>query len=100
MRFVSWNMNRLGRSAANHVKAWEYLRDELKADSALVQEASPTDNLVRASTSRSTRNATTGARRWSRSVQLPFFEDVRGFVYLSGQRRGSDGDAARRWRPR
>jgi hypothetical protein len=39
MRFVSWNMNRLGRSAADHIKAWEYLRDELKADLALVQEA-------------------------------------------------------------
>jgi endonuclease/exonuclease/phosphatase family metal-dependent hydrolase len=34
-------MNRLGRSAANHRKAWDYLCDELKTDLALVQEASP-----------------------------------------------------------
>lgn len=41
MRIVSWNMNRLGRSHANHKRAWDYLRDELHADLALVQEASP-----------------------------------------------------------
>src|SRR5687768_14163045 len=46
MRIVSWNMNRLGRSALNHVKAWEYLRDGLRADVALVQEASPPDTFV------------------------------------------------------
>lgn len=34
-------MNRLGRSHANHSKAWDYLQYELKADLALVQEASP-----------------------------------------------------------
>jgi len=43
MRIVSWNMNRLGRSGTNHVQAWEYLRDGLRADLALVQEASPPD---------------------------------------------------------
>jgi exonuclease III len=41
VRIVSWNMNRLGRSRANHRRAWDYLDDELKADLALVQEASP-----------------------------------------------------------
>lgn len=41
MRVVSWNMNRLGRSETNHREAWDYIRDELKADLALVQEASP-----------------------------------------------------------
>ena len=41
MRVVSWNMNRLARSEANHKRAWDYLRDELHADLALVQEARP-----------------------------------------------------------
>lgn len=41
MKIVSWNMNRLARSRENHTKAWEYLRDKLGADVALVQEASP-----------------------------------------------------------
>jgi hypothetical protein len=41
MRIVSWNMNRCLRSAVKHTQAWEYLRDKLRADVALVQEASP-----------------------------------------------------------
>lgn len=44
VRIVSWNMNRLGRSHANHRRAWDYLRD-LRADVALVQEASPPQEL-------------------------------------------------------
>ena len=38
-------MNRLGRSESSHVEAWDYLRNDLKADLALVQEASPTEDL-------------------------------------------------------
>ena len=34
-------MNRLGCSAASHDDAWGFLRDELKADLCLVQEALP-----------------------------------------------------------
>lgn len=45
VRIVSWNMNRLGRSESSHVEAWDYLRNDLKADLALVQEASPTEDL-------------------------------------------------------
>lgn len=45
MRLVSWNMNRLGRSESSHVEAWDYLRNDLKADLALVQEASPMEDL-------------------------------------------------------
>ena len=41
MRIVSWNMNRCMRSLSSRTRAWEYLRDELRADLALVQEASP-----------------------------------------------------------
>jgi exonuclease III len=43
MRIVSWNMNRLARSAADHEKAWSYLEEKLAADLALVQEAQPPD---------------------------------------------------------
>lgn len=45
MRIVSWNMNRRGVSAAVHRAAWDYLRDELRADLALVQEAVPPSEL-------------------------------------------------------
>lgn len=45
MRIVSWNMNRRGVSAATHRRAWDYLRDGLKADVALVQEAIPPEDL-------------------------------------------------------
>ena len=45
MRVVSWNMNRLGRSERTHLEAWDYLRNDLKADLALVQEASPSEGL-------------------------------------------------------
>ena len=41
MRIVSWNMNHCKRSHAERRKAWDYLHDELRADLALVQEASP-----------------------------------------------------------
>lgn len=41
MRIVSWNMNRLARSKESHKRAWDYLRNELRADLALVQEARP-----------------------------------------------------------
>jgi hypothetical protein len=43
MRIVTWNMNK--RSAATRKRAWAYLRDELKADVALVQEAVPSPEL-------------------------------------------------------
>jgi exonuclease III len=45
LRIVSWNMNSRGVSAATHRRAWDYLRDELKADLALVQEAVPPKSL-------------------------------------------------------
>lgn len=41
MRIVSWNMNHCMRSQTARRKAWDYLRDELHADVAIVQEASP-----------------------------------------------------------
>jgi hypothetical protein len=44
MRVISWNMNRRGGSEARHRRAWHYLRHDLKADLALVQEAVPPDD--------------------------------------------------------
>ncbi|HXN33424.1 MAG TPA: endonuclease/exonuclease/phosphatase family protein [Polyangiaceae bacterium] len=41
MRIVTWNMNHWKRSREARAKAWEYLRRELGADVALVQEAVP-----------------------------------------------------------
>ena len=41
MRVVSWNMNHWARSADARARAWWFLRDELQADVALVQEAVP-----------------------------------------------------------
>jgi exonuclease III len=41
VRIVSWNMNHCMRSANDRTQAWKYLRDDLRADLALVQEASP-----------------------------------------------------------
>jgi hypothetical protein len=41
MRVVSWNMNHCLRSHDARRRAWDYLRDELRADLAFVQEASP-----------------------------------------------------------
>jgi hypothetical protein len=46
VRIVSWNMNRLGRSHADHRRAWDYLHYELGADLALVQEASPPEQFT------------------------------------------------------
>lgn len=46
MRIVSWNMNYCMRSSAMRAEAWEYLRDGLRADIALVQEASPPQKLT------------------------------------------------------
>jgi hypothetical protein len=45
MRIVSWNMNHWARSAAQLAEAWRYLRSELRADVALVQEAVPPPDL-------------------------------------------------------
>lgn len=41
MRIVSWNMNYARRTPEARASAWDYLRHELKADVALVQEAVP-----------------------------------------------------------
>ncbi len=41
MRVVSWNMNHCMRSKPARKRAWDYLRDDLRADLAIVQEASP-----------------------------------------------------------
>lgn len=41
MRAVTWNMNHWQRSAEARDLAWAYLREELHADVALVQEAVP-----------------------------------------------------------
>jgi exonuclease III len=46
MRIVSWNMNHRMRSHAARIKAWNYLRDNLHADVALVQEASPPEEFT------------------------------------------------------
>jgi exonuclease III len=45
MRIVTWNMNHCRRSNKARAQAWEYLREELKADVALVQEARPPDDV-------------------------------------------------------
>lgn len=41
MRIVTWNMNHWSRSADARARAWSFLRDGLRADVALVQEAVP-----------------------------------------------------------
>ncbi len=41
MRIVTWNMNHRLRSVNARKQAWDFLRDGLKADLALVQEAVP-----------------------------------------------------------
>jgi exonuclease III len=41
MRIVSWNMNNCLRSHEARQRAWEFLRNDLRADIALVQEANP-----------------------------------------------------------
>lgn len=41
MRIVSWNMNHCRRSDVQRKMAWDYLREELKADLVLAQEAVP-----------------------------------------------------------
>lgn len=41
MRIVSWNMNHWSRSADARANAWSFLRRDLQADVALVQEAVP-----------------------------------------------------------
>ena len=46
VKIVSWNMNHCMRSPAVRAKAWEYLRDELHADVAVVQEALPPPELM------------------------------------------------------
>ena len=46
MRVVSWNMNHCMRSQDARRRAWDYLRDDLRADLALVQEASPPDGFM------------------------------------------------------
>jgi hypothetical protein len=45
VRIVSWNMNHCLRPADDRKHAWNYIRDELRADLALVQEASPPKEL-------------------------------------------------------
>ncbi len=45
MRIVSWNMNRLARSLADHKAAWAFLHEHLQIDLALVQEASPSEEV-------------------------------------------------------
>jgi Endonuclease/Exonuclease/phosphatase family len=46
MRFVTWNMNHKGQSREKRQRAWQYLADELRADLALVQEASPPEHFA------------------------------------------------------
>lgn len=41
MRVVTWNMNYWPRSDDARTKSWDFLRLELRADIALVQEAVP-----------------------------------------------------------
>lgn len=41
MRIVSWNMNHARRSVQARKDAWAFLREELRADLVLAQEASP-----------------------------------------------------------
>lgn len=45
MRVVSWNMNHWPRSPDARSKAWSFLRHDLSADIALVQEAVPPSDL-------------------------------------------------------
>lgn len=46
MRIVSWNMNHCLRSTSKRKQAWDYVRDELRADVAIVQEAAPPKGLT------------------------------------------------------
>ena len=46
MRIVTWNMNHCQRSESSRARAWAYLRDGLRADVALVQEAQPPPGLA------------------------------------------------------
>jgi hypothetical protein len=46
MRIVTWNMNHKGQSHEKRQRAWQYLADELRADLALVQEASPPEHFA------------------------------------------------------
>lgn len=46
MRIVSWNMNHKGQSAESRAAAWRYLRDEVRPDVALLQEAFPPADVV------------------------------------------------------
>lgn len=41
MRIVTWNMNHWSRSAEARAAAWNFLRDDLHADVALLQETVP-----------------------------------------------------------
>lgn len=45
MRIVSWNMNHSRRKDDVRAKGWNYLREDLRADLALVQEAVPPPEL-------------------------------------------------------
>jgi hypothetical protein len=52
LRIVSWNMNHRRqptRRRDTRAEAWVYLRDELKADAALLQETVPDPSIDRAS---------------------------------------------------
>jgi hypothetical protein len=79
MRIVSWNMNRRGQSGASHKRAWDYLRGELCADLALVQEASPPDALMvveRCIYRPIDENSTNGARPSWHCLQTSVWERV------------------------
>src|SRR4249920_439446 len=41
MRVVTWNMNHCMRRPESRRRAWDYLKNDLRADLALLQEASP-----------------------------------------------------------
>ena len=42
MRIVTWNMDHWRRPADLRVRAWNYLRNQVRPDVALLQEATPT----------------------------------------------------------
>jgi endonuclease/exonuclease/phosphatase family metal-dependent hydrolase len=48
MRIATWNMHHCMESVEARMQAWDYLRDELGADLALVQEAVPPPSLASA----------------------------------------------------
>ena len=62
LRIATWNMNHWQRNAEQRVEAWRYLREEIRADVALLQEAVPPADL------RSVYRPIGGVRPWGSAI--------------------------------